>query len=173
MTNLITPRLWTLFGFQADEWRRGTAEELQASNARLILSLEDFQSLDEETRRGAADRIAVELKPAEPIDPLLPYLDRMELVALSFPAYNDGRSYSKVALLRTRHDFRGAIRATGDVLIDQISHMLRCGFSEFEVSNPVTIRRLEAGNKGGIRYHYQPAALPAARNGYAWRRLAS
>jgi uncharacterized protein (DUF934 family) len=61
----------------------------------------------------------------------------------------------------------------GDVLIDQLPHMLRTGFSEFSVSNPTTLKRLEQGRPGGIALHYQPTAKDAAKAGnYAWRRRA-
>ncbi len=57
------------------------------------------------------------------LDALLPHLRHLPLVALAFPAFNDGRSYSKAELLRTRHGYRGEIRATGDVPIDQVAQM--------------------------------------------------
>ena len=92
-------------------------------------------------------------------------------MALAFPAFSDGRSFSKAELLRSRHGFEGPIRATGQVLIDQLPHMLRLGFSEFEVSHPVLIKRLEAGHTGGIPLYYQPAAtLSQKGQKYSWRR---
>ena len=60
-------------------------------------------------------------------------------MALAFPAFNDGRSFSKAELLRSRYGFTGAVRAVGQVLVDQLPHMLRLGFSEFEVTNPTLI----------------------------------
>ena len=64
------------------------------------------------------------------------------------------------------------MRASGDVLIDQIPLMIRAGFSEFEVSNPTALKRLAEGRLGGIPFHYQPSARPAAPGaGYSWRRL--
>ena len=92
-------------------------------------------------------------------------------MALVFPAFTDGRSFSKAELLRSRHRFEGSIRAMGQVLIDQLPHMLRLGFDEFEVSHPVLIERLEKGETGGLALHYQPAARASAKPGkYSWRR---
>ena len=51
---------------------------------------------------------------------------RIELV---FPAFTDGRAFSQAVLLRRRLRFAGDIRATGDVLIDQLVQMQRTGFS--------------------------------------------
>src|ERR1700743_2340454 len=53
------------------------------------------------------------------VDDLVPYLDRLAVVALIFPTFRDGRAYSQARVLRERHGFRGALRATGQVLRDQ------------------------------------------------------
>ena len=53
-------------------------------------------------------------------------VDRIELV---FPKFTDGRAFSQAVLLRRRYGFTGDIRATGDVLIDQLVQMQRTGFS--------------------------------------------
>jgi len=69
-----------------------------------------------------------------PVAELAPYLDRLALVALVFPAFRDGRAYSQARQLRERHGFRGELRATGQVLRDQFMFMLRAGFDGFEVT---------------------------------------
>lgn len=56
-------------------------------------------------------------------------LDNVQRVELNFPKFTDGRAYSQALLLRRRYKFAGDIRATGDVLIDQLVHMHRSGFS--------------------------------------------
>ena len=53
-------------------------------------------------------------------------VDRIELV---FPKCTDGRAFSQAVLLRRRYRFAGDLRATGDVLIDQLLQMQRSGFS--------------------------------------------
>ena len=53
------------------------------------------------------------------------------LVALAFAKFADGRPFSYARLMRDRHGFRGELRAIGDVLIDEIPLMLRCGFDLF------------------------------------------
>lgn len=62
-------------------------------------------------------------------DPLSATLDGVTRIDLHFPAFTDGRAYSQAYLLRRRRGFAGDIRATGDVLIDQIVQMQRSGFS--------------------------------------------
>ena len=64
---------------------------------------------------------------------LAPHLDRLTLVALTFPSFKDGRAYSQARMLREHYGFRGELRATGDVLRDQFMFLLRAGFDAFEV----------------------------------------
>jgi uncharacterized protein (DUF934 family) len=67
------------------------------------------------------------------VDDLVPYLNRLAVVALVFPTFRDGRAYSQARLLRERHSYRGELRATGQILRDQFVFMLRAGFDAFEV----------------------------------------
>ena len=67
------------------------------------------------------------------LDELVPYLDRLAVVALVFPTFRDGRAYSQARLLRERYKYRAELRATGQVLRDQFVFMLRAGFDSFEV----------------------------------------
>ncbi len=166
------PRLWTREGFREDEWTHAESAEQLAGNGRFILPLQVFLDLDPAERKLARERIGVLLQPGDQLDAIVGLLDELSLVALAFPAFSDGRSFSKAQLLRSRHGFAGALRATGQVLVDQLPHMLRVGFDEFEVSDPVLVKRLEAGRTDGLPLFYQPAATPAARaGGYSWRRL--
>jgi uncharacterized protein (DUF934 family) len=70
------------------------------------------------------------------VDDIVPYLDRVDIIALLFPTFRDGRAYSQARLLRERHGYRGELRATGQVLRDQFLFMLRAGFDAFEVKKP-------------------------------------
>lgn len=60
-------------------------------------------------------------------------LSKFDLIALDFPAFKDGRSYSHARLLRQRYGYEGELRAIGDVLRDQLFYMLRCGFDSFQL----------------------------------------
>src|SRR5689334_4342504 len=62
-------------------------------------------------------------------DPRELSLDGVERVELSFPKFADGRAFSQAFLLRRRLGFKGDIRATGEVLVDQLVQMERTGFS--------------------------------------------
>lgn len=167
------PRLWTPEGFREDEWTHAESAEALAGNGRFILPLGVVLGLDPETRKSAMERLGVLLQPGDKLESIVPLLDDLSLVALAFPAFNDGRSFSKAELLRSRHGFERALRAVGQVLVDQLPHMLRVGFTEFEVSHPTLIARLEEGRTGGIPLQYQPTAAKPSQGGqgYSWRRV--
>ncbi len=65
---------------------------------------------------------------ANDANPLELALDGVQRIELNFPKFNDGRAFSQAFLLRRRRGFQGEIRATGDVLVDQLVQMKRSGF---------------------------------------------
>ena len=65
---------------------------------------------------------------ANDTDPRSVSLEGVKRIDLHFPKFTDGRAYSQAFLLRRRLGFKGEIRATGDVLIDQLVAMARTGF---------------------------------------------
>ncbi|WP_157954465.1 DUF934 domain-containing protein [Saccharospirillum mangrovi] len=69
------------------------------------------------------------------VDELAEVLDELALVALHFPKFADGRSFSKARLLRERLSFTGEIRAVGDFLPDQVDYLARCGVDAFACRN--------------------------------------
>ena len=88
---------------------------------------------DPETLCRRAGKLGVIWPNNRDIDDLVPYLDRLAVIALAFPSFRDGRAYSQARLLRERHGYDGELRATGQVLRDQFVFMLRAGFDAFEV----------------------------------------
>jgi uncharacterized protein (DUF934 family) len=84
-------------------------------------------------------------------------LSHFDLIALDFPAFKDGRSYSHARLLRQRYNYQGDLRAIGDVLQDQLFYMLRCGFDSFQLRDD---KDAEAALKGFETFtvRYQAAA---------------
>ncbi|MGB7371955.1 DUF934 domain-containing protein [Erythrobacter sp.] len=79
---------------------------------------------------------AVRIEPGDDTRELLDHLDRLALVEVNFPSFSDGRGYSAARILREA-GYRGELRAVGDVLIDQLSHMRRCGFDAFSPDKPL------------------------------------
>ena len=99
---------------------------------------------------------AVRLEAGDDARALLPYLDRIALIEVSFPSFRDGRGYSSARILREA-GYTGELRAQGDVLVDQMPLMQRCGFDSFAPESEIDPATLEASLK---RYEnvYQKAA---------------
>lgn len=92
---------------------------------------------------GQSNATAVRIESGEDARALLPHLDRLSLVEVSFPKFRDGRGYSTARILREA-GYRGELRAQGDVLVDQIPLMRRCGFDSFAPDAPVDAAVLAA-----------------------------
>jgi len=76
------------------------------------------------------DADAVRIEPGDDARDLLPHLARLRLVEVNFPSHTDGRGFSSGRLLR-EHGYTGELRAVGDVLVDQLRYLRRCGFDAF------------------------------------------
>ena len=105
---------------------------------------------------GQSDAIAVRLEAGDDARALVPHLARLRLVEVSFPSFRDGRGYSAARILR-ESGYAGELRAEGDVLVDQMAFMRRCGFDSFAPRAPIDADTLAAAM---ARYPavYQPAA---------------
>lgn len=86
-----------------------------------LFSADTFTATEAESQR---------LSIANDADPREADLSGVRVVELHFPKFSDGRAFSQAFLLRRRLGFTGEIRATGDVLIDQLVQMQRSGFSQ-------------------------------------------
>jgi uncharacterized protein (DUF934 family) len=127
--------------FVEDSWRRLADEESLPKGGNCIVS---------EMRLAEA---ASELPPQAPLGVLLantadpaklaPYLSRLALVAIAFPAHGDGRGFSLARLIR-RAGFKGELRASGRLIADQATHALRCGFDTIEIASDIASRQDEA-----------------------------
>jgi uncharacterized protein (DUF934 family) len=162
-------RVWKETGFvENDPWVIETDELKATENDKVLLPLDQ---LIERAETSNDVGLGVLIKPADDVRKLEPYLYRLEIVAVEFPAFNDGRAFSHASLLRDRLAYKNELRAVGDVLIDQIPLMLRCGVDSFAVKNATALKRLEEGRLPGIAVHYQPTARQADKaGGYSWRR---
>jgi uncharacterized protein (DUF934 family) len=101
--------------------------------------------------------LGVQLKPNDAVEQIAGDLDRLAVVALEFPKFNDGRAMSQARLLRERYGYRGEIRATGKVVRDLLLFMHRCGFDAFEVADTITAD-IVAKSLAEFDVFYQPAA---------------
>ena len=86
---------------------------------------------------------AVRVEPGDDAHDLIPHLERLDLVEVNFPAFGDGRGYSSARILREA-GYDGELRAVGDVLVDQLAYMRRCGFDAFDPDAPLDPQDVEA-----------------------------
>jgi uncharacterized protein (DUF934 family) len=99
---------------------------------------------------------AVRLEPDEDARALTPYLDRLQLIEIAFPKFRDGRGYSAARILREA-GYTGELRAQGDVLVDQIAFLGRCGFDSFAPEKPLNPADVKAA-LARFPHAYQRAA---------------
>ena len=105
---------------------------------------------------GQTNAGAVRLEAGEDARALVPHLEQFALIEIGFPTYRDGRGYSAARILREA-GYAGELRAAGDVLVDQLPMLRRCGFDAFAPEaaiDPVTLKRA----LDRYRFQYQRAA---------------
>lgn len=90
-------------------------------------------SLDAFLEQEEADSVRIEA--GEDITVLFPHLARVRLIEVDFPRFRDGRGFSTARMLREA-GYTGELKATGDVLVDLIFFMRRCGFDSFAPDKP-------------------------------------
>lgn len=121
----------------------------------IIVSLGRLLSGD--LARAGGGRLGVWLEPEDEVEALEGRLGGVDLVALAFPKFRDGRPFTSARLLRERLGFAGEVRAVGDVLRDQAGFMVRCGFDGFAPADGSTAEAWSAA-VGRHRHVYQRAA---------------
>ncbi len=140
--------LWHRERFVRNTWRRMSDAEPLPPNGRFIISVDRWRRERQDLFCPVYD-IGLELSPedtgedaVQPAD-----LSGLHLIVLRFEKFTDGRAYSLARRLRLEHCFMGELRASGDILYDQIPLMLRCCFDSFEICDAATIRQL---NRSGL-----------------------
>jgi len=106
--------------------------------------------------------VGVWLDAGDDPEAIAPDLHRLDLVAIDFPKFSDGRGFSTARLLRERHGFEGELRAIGDVGRDQLAFLESCGFDAFQLRDGVDVRRALA-SFDEVSVEYQADARVRAR----------
>ena len=139
--------------FIEDTWLRLVDDAAIPDTGDILVSfarlLADFGKLS--NRRG---RLGVELSNEQRPEVLQSFLPAISLISLNFPKFADGRAYSQARHLR-QSGFTAELRATGDVLPDQLSFMIETGFTAFEVTNRFP-QDLWERTAQGLSLSYQP-----------------
>lgn len=90
----------------------------------------DVPAVTVEAFLDQSNAVAVRIEPGDDARALLPHLTRLRLIEVNFPSHTDGRGCSSARVLR-EHGYTGELRAVGDVLVDQLRYLRRCGFDAF------------------------------------------
>jgi uncharacterized protein (DUF934 family) len=101
---------------------------------------------------------SVRIEAGDDVRRLAPVLERVRLVEVDFPRFRDGRGFSSARVLREM-GYTGEIKATGDVLVDLVFFMRRCGFDSFAPNLPFNDADVQAALTR-YPYVYQDAADP-------------
>jgi uncharacterized protein (DUF934 family) len=115
-----------------DDWRHIEDAEAIPDGEAVTVSFARWGK-EGEALRGRDGRLGLRLPNDAPVEAIASALDRLALIVLSFPKFTDGRAYSQARLLRSRYGYKGELRASGEVLRDQLLFMRRCGFDSFTV----------------------------------------
>jgi len=158
--------------FAQDSWQDVSRHEPNGETIvpadHVIVSLEQWKAAPQPADSNSAFGLFIPVGQA--LDKAEVDFNRFALIALEFPKYVDGRAYSMARKLRDDYGFTGEIRATGDVLFDQLDLMVRCGFDAFVIGDANTIRLLENERKAAMTHYYQPAKgaeIPAGTRPWA------
>ena len=139
-----------------DDFRTLGAED-PITDGDIIISLERFHA-EHDALEKRAGRLGVEIPNDIFADEVLGELETVDLIAIDFPIYRDGRGFSTARLLR-RGGFTGELRATGNVLRDQIAFMERCGFDAYQVAPGKSLEQALEGFED-FSVTYQDAISP-------------
>lgn len=137
--------------FLADDWIHLADDEAVDSQARITVSVERLQR-DWDDLVKLPGLLGVRLSNTSREIDLAPYVPQLALVALPFPAFADGRAYSIARQLRL-DGYQSELRATGNILPDQLQFMLQVGFDSFDVSDRFPIETWQrAGRQMSLAY---------------------
>jgi uncharacterized protein (DUF934 family) len=118
-----------------DQWvlirESSQLEDLQAHSGQDLIVPLAFWLAEPNRIQQRSGKTAVWLNSNEVPQSLGTDMHNLEVIALSFPIFSDGRSYTSARELRSNLGYKGEIRAIGDVLRDQLFYMSRCGFDAF------------------------------------------
>lgn len=146
-------------GWKTDAYVRS---ETPIETAALLVPL---AALDDALASRAGDqRIGIVISNDVAVETLLSVQDALDLIAIAFPQFKDGRGFSIARALR-RQGYRGTLRASGPLVPDQFAFALECGFDEVEIGAEQAARQPIAQWLDALTFitdSYRPARRRAA-----------
>lgn len=142
----------------ADQWRHAVAAQVNLSDGgHYILCADDFAAQASTDKPLDFSKLAISLTSDSDVASLSPYIDKLTLIVLDFPAFMDGRLFSTARILREQMDYTGELRATGQFIQDQMCYLRRCGVNTFELSTEADLTSI-AKRLSEFSESYQAAA---------------
>lgn len=148
----------------ADTWIEAGEADIANSADAIVSYARLLREFDTLSRR--AGKLGVVFTNVDRAEALATFLPKLSLVVLPFPAFNDGRAYSIARQLR-QFGFKGEIRATGNVLPDQMQFMLQVGFDAFDIGERFTLAAWQKASKQ-MSLAYQRGLFRRAQEAEIW-----
>ena len=163
--------LWRVTGFFEDDWTEVADDAPIPAQGPIVVGWGRWTK-EREALASRAAEVGLRIDAGKDARGELEEAAGRPFVALNFAKFSDGRAYSYASLLRERYGFKGELRGFGDILLDSIPLMLRCGFSSFEITNAPTLAALKRGHVPEVFLHTQPspASDEPREAGPPWRR---
>lgn len=123
-----------------------TPEAISATEGHLLLTTTQLETMADQISawRASGRQIGVLLTVEDsPEQKSLPF-DQVDLIAIEFAGFADGRGYSFATLLR-RQGYQGELRAVGDVFQDTLFYLKRCGFTQFAIKPGKVLEQTKTG----------------------------
>lgn len=111
----------------ADDWQLLVDDTQPEADTQIIVSLEYWRKASDVLLAEAAE-VGVQLPNDVDVDAVWPEIRERPLIALEWPTVGDGRAHSQAEVLRRRLDYKGELRAIGEISRDLVFHLRRCGF---------------------------------------------
>ncbi|MCE2563908.1 DUF934 domain-containing protein [Komagataeibacter sp. FNDCF1] len=151
-----------------DRWYMAAEGEALPDGAVIV----PLARLEEGLARAGDAPLGVIIAPDVDVAALRAALPRLELVAVTFPSFRDGRAFTQARALREHLGFTGEIRATGTPLPDQYEFLLRCGVTTVQTERTEDVSVWQQAHTI-ISIAYQPSTLHERPQGLGLRRFLS
>lgn len=138
---------------QENQWSHlSDQDSLQQGDVTVSLARWQEQRAQLQAHHGG---IGVRLKPEDEVEALVSCLDDIQMIALVFDQFTEGRGYSQARLLRDKYGYTGELRALG-ARRDHLAFMERCGIDSFELASQEDADQALSAF-GEVEERYQPS----------------
>lgn len=121
----------------SNDWIIANDSSATLPDGNILVSLELWEANKDALLTRPA--VGLWLKNDQCVSTIADSLASFAVIAIDFPSFMDGRGFSIARLLRERYDYQGEIRATGDVIRDQLCYLKRSGFNAFDMDESIDL----------------------------------